>query len=845
MKTPTAAAGGGASDPISRVCAGIRAGFIRRRLRDQFSLPLFLIALGLTAAGWIWLSVVAQDAQQIAAETRDYSLRVEALAGSITHLDEVLTMSARMAAASGGREWEERYRRFEPQLDRAIKDALRITSGFEGSAAAAQTDAANLRLVALENQSLALVRAGRQREASELLAGPEYEAQKQIYAVGMTEMLANMRGQLSRSIEEMRRKNVRAGWAALAGLLAFAAIWMLVLSNLQYWRRTVTESARAREQAMEKLRLAHAELERRVAERTADLAKTNEALQVENAERRRAEEEMHSAHAQLAHMIEHSPAVTYRLKIVGQSTVPITASENVEKLLGFPVAETLNHEWWLGRLHPEDREHAVAGISETINQGATRTEYRFRHKDGGYCWIDDSRCLVRDESGQPLEIIGVWMDITERKATDAALRESEERFRDLFENSSELIQSVGPDGRFIYVNPAWRQTLGYAEEEIPALNAFDVICPDHREECMATFQQIMQSEQTVNVQTVFLGKDGRKIDVEGHTHCRFKDGRPTATRAIFRDVTERKRAEAALGTAHKELVDLSRRAGMAEIATSVLHNVGNVLNSVNVAADLLSDQIRKTPVSDLDRVVALLRDQGANLGAFLAQDPRGSKVPEFLGKLATHFSRVQEMQLKEVLSLQKNVEHIKEIVGMQQSYARVSGATERLNITELVEDALRMNLGAFQRHGVQVVRDFAPGLPAVTTERHKVLQILINLLSNAKYACDHAGGGEMRVTVRVAHAGGRMRVEVMDTGVGITPENFPRIFNLGFTTKKGGHGFGLHSAANAAKEVGGSLNVHSDGPGRGTTFTLELPCAAPEDEARPRATPGGAKENPI
>jgi signal transduction histidine kinase len=304
---------------------------------------------------------------------------------------------------------------------------------------------------------------------------------------------------------------------------------------------------------------------------------------------------------------------------------------------------------------------------------------------------------------------------------------------------------------------------------------------------------------------------------------------PTGTERVFlaviNDVTERKRAEAVLTKAQKELLDVSRQAGMAEVATSVLHNVGNVLNSVNVSANLVSDQVRKAPVADLGRVVALLREQGANLGTFFTSDPRGPKVPDFLAQLADKFTRQQESQLIEVAALQKNIEHIKDIVAMQQSYAKVSGLDENLSPVELIEDALRMNAGSFQKHEVELVRELPADLPVVSVDKHKVLQILVNLLRNAKHACEDAGRPDKRITVRATHENDRVRITITDNGVGIPPENLTRIFNHGFTTKKTGHGFGLHSAANAAKEMGGGLTVHSDGPGQGARFTLELPMA--------------------
>ena len=171
----------------------------------------------------------------------------------------------------------------------------------------------------------------------------------------------------------------------------------------------------------------------------------------------------------------------------------------------------------------------------------------------------------------------------------------------------------------------------------------------------------------------------------------------------------------------------------------------------------------------------------------------------------------------------KNVDHIKEIVGMQQNYARIAGATETLQMADLVEDALSLHARALLRHDVEVIREYDPTVPRVTVEKHKVLQILVNLIHNAKYACDAAKRAEKRLTVRVGQGGDCVRIAVVDNGIGIPAENLTKIFSHGFTTRAAGHGFGLHSAALAAREMGGVLRVHSDGVDQGATFTLEIP----------------------
>src|SRR5581483_8936983 len=181
----------------------------------------------------------------------------------------------------------------------------------------------------------------------------------------------------------------------------------------------------------------------------------------------------------------------------------------------------------------------------------------------------------------------------------------------------------------------------------------------------------------------------------------------------------------------------------------------------------------------------------------------------------------QDATLKELDSLRDNIEHIKKIVAMQQSYAKVSGVTETVDVIGLVEDSIRMNEGSCSRHGIEAIREY-DAVPPIKVDKHRVLQVLVNLLRNAKHACDDSGHSDKRITVRVKNAGGRVRISVIDNGVGISPENMKRIFNHGFTTRKSGHGFGLHSGALAAKEMDGSLTAHSDGLQLGATFTLEL-----------------------
>jgi len=274
---------------------------------------------------------------------------------------------------------------------------------------------------------------------------------------------------------------------------------------------------------------------------------------------------------------------------------------------------------------------------------------------------------------------------------------------------------------------------------------------------------------------------------------------------------------------HRQLVDASREAGKAEVATSVLHNVGNVLNSVNVSADLLKQRIVNSKLDNLAKLTALIRQHKDDLPRFLTGDQKGRQILPYLESLANYSSAERRECLGELDGLSRNIEHIKNIVATQQSYARVLGVAETVDLADLVEDALSMHTAAYQRHSVEVIREFRD-VPPITIDRHKVLQILVNLFHNAKYACEAARISERKIIVRIASSGpDHVKIHVSDNGVGIAPENLTRIFSHGFTTRKTGHGFGLHSGALAAKEMGGSLKASSDGVGKGATFTLELP----------------------
>ena len=281
-------------------------------------------------------------------------------------------------------------------------------------------------------------------------------------------------------------------------------------------------------------------------------------------------------------------------------------------------------------------------------------------------------------------------------------------------------------------------------------------------------------------------------------------------------------------TLQLELRDASREAGMAEVATGVLHNVGNVLNSVNVSASIVSEKVRSSKATALGKAVELIRENGDNLANFICADERGKQLPRFLGSLAEALAAEQAMVLDELQSLSANIDHIRTIVTAQQTFAGTAGLVEAVRLADVLEDALRLEGPSLQRYAHEVVRDCAE-LPPVEMDKQRVLQILINLIRNASHAMADRGSGGGKLILRAARDGeSRVRIDVVDNGVGIAEENLTRIFAHGFTTRqaRGGRGFGLHHSALSAQEMGGSLTAQSDGPGTGATFTLTLPIKA-------------------
>ncbi len=295
---------------------------------------------------------------------------------------------------------------------------------------------------------------------------------------------------------------------------------------------------------------------------------------------------------------------------------------------------------------------------------------------------------------------------------------------------------------------------------------------------------------------------------------------------LIRDTTERKKIQKNLAEVNQQLVEVAHRAGKAEVATCVIHNVGNVLTNVNVLASAVTSKIENSRMSGLAKGAELIQNHTNDLATFLTEDRRGKQLPAYFVELSRCWERETKDVLDDLRSLSESLQHANKIVDAQQDFASAGSVTESTSLVNLLNKGLAISLASMERHAIQLDTEFEE-LPAVMIDRHKLLQVLVNLLTNAKEAFNgqpESAKKDKIITLRLySYSRDRFRVNVSDNGVGIDSNDLTRIFANGFTTKNDGHGFGLHYSALAVKEMGGVLSVHSDGLGCGATFTIDLP----------------------
>ena len=898
---------------------------------------IFLFFFALVGLGCLIWSTYALYSRNTIFEEQAW--RAGELRNKIVHLDEVLTMSARMAAATSDPQWEARYRTVEPELDQAIKETL----GLKSSQFVAETDAANLELVKMENQAFTLVREGSAAKAREILYGSEYSRHKEIYTRGVNKHFAELESAL-RIIHHSERRNTVFSFGVGIMMLAF-----LLLSGLAIIRRLhkshalLLDNVTGRKQAEEDLLSLNRELGQRVEDRTIDLTTANTSLKREIAERKLIEAErerielaLREGEERYRELIENATDIIYTHDLLGNYK---SVNRACEKVTGYSVAESLKmnvkeviapeflelvHTMLKGwdtdgslasyeieiiakggrrvrleinsrltfrdgkpsmvqgiardvteRRRAEKERRAISEVIQNVSQTSdlaslfgnvhrslskvidarncfvalydhttalfeikffvdqydqgpppqslvkSRTDYVFRTGQPMVMTDEVFQQLVREgEVGNQGTLPAAWLSVPlatpagvigvlvvqhytnpeaystrdldfltsvggqialalQRKQTEEALGESEEKYRDLFENATDLIQSVASDGRLSFVNRAWREALGYSEDEIASLSIFDVLDPDCHSHWLETMQHVMNREQVEKVETVFVAKNSRKIVVEGNINCRFLAGKPSHTRAIFHDITERKRMEQELVAARDTALESTRL--KSEFLANMSHEIRTPMNGVIGMTGLLLE----TELDDEQRDFAeTIRSSSDSLLTIIND--------------ILDFSKIEAGKLQfEILDF--------DLVNA------VEGAVELL--AERARDK-QIELASLIYSSVTTKLQGDPG---------RLRQVLTNLLGNAVKFTDQ---GE--VVVRAENEAETdteivIRFSVSDTGIGINEAAQQNLFQAftqadGSTTRKyGGTGLGLAISKQLVELMGGQIGVDS-APGEGATF---------------------------
>jgi PAS domain S-box-containing protein len=507
------------------------------------------------------------------------------------------------------------------------------------------------------------------------------------------------------------------------------------------------------------------------------------------------------------------------------------------ELLKLPLEEVLIDRLFMEFVPNECLWTVLNELSPTAwRNGSWTGELSLRRTDGEEVPVTAMACMHRGSNGAPDTMIVTAHDTSEVKRALQILKRDQRYLRALLENVPDVIYFKDLESRFLRVNHAFSAKFGESTpDKLVGLSDFDYFTREHAEAAFKDEQEIIRTERPLlNFEEKETWPDGRVTWASTNKLPFYNEyGKVIGTFGITRDVTARKHAENALAESQRRLMDASRLAGMAEVASGVLHNVGNAFNSVNTSATLIADKLRDSRLANLARVAQLLDEHAHRLGEFFTEDSRGKQLPVYIKHLSRELLRERDAMSAELDALRKGVDHIKAVIAMQQSFAHASSLLEDLPVQELVEEALVISASGLGRHKVEVVRNFAPVLP-VHAARHRVLEILVNLIRNAEHAVADAPVGERRIVFTIRPAEGhRVSVSVKDNGVGIAADTLNRIFSFGFTTKKTGHGFGLHNSALAAKEMNGTLTANSAGLGQGAEFVLILPTRETAETTAP------------
>jgi PAS domain S-box-containing protein len=526
-------------------------------------------------------------------------------------------------------------------------------------------------------------------------------------------------------------------------------------------------------------------------------------------------------HARLAQVAVTTASVVI---ITDRNGVMVWVNQAFTRLTGYSFDEAI------GRVPGQLLQGAETNRAEVARIGAAlrarqsvAAELVNYAKDGRRYWVGMKIEPLRDADGAVDGFMAIQAEITQRHEELRALEQSTRRFNLATRAAHVGVFERDANFEFVWWSDMMWEIFGQSRATFKPSNEawLALIHPHDRERIRVELAQLRQSPAAVNLHYMIVRPDGEIRHIESiSAQSASQDGAVEHIGGIVLDVTERIQAEAREQELQFQLRESSHRAGMAEIVTGVLHNVGNVLNSLMTANTTARRDLKELRLDRLEQATAQLRTHRDSLAAFLTQDERGRHLPEYLPTLSAHIaanSRAIEAELERTEQL---LHHLSDIVSAQQELARLGGQRESLRLNELVETALLLQAAELAR--IQVVREYED-LPPILTDRHKLLQIVVNLISNARDAVREASSADRRILVKLERDEDHAQLTIEDSGVGMSAEVLAQLWRFGFTTKKHGHGYGLHNCANAAVEIGATLTAHSDGPGLGSRFVLRLP----------------------
>ena len=399
------------------------------------------------------------------------------------------------------------------------------------------------------------------------------------------------------------------------------------------------------------------------------------------------------------------------------------------------------------------------------------------------------------------------------------LEDREKKTRAILNTAADAIITVDDEANIQTCNPATEEMFGYSTNEFQGKNIGFFLRLVNQQPLSI---DNLHANHIHNLELVGVSKKEESFPVELSV-SKFRLTQGDYFVLILRDISERKQSEKKLAELNKQLLGIARQTGKAEIANSILHNVGNVLNSVNISASMLKEKLVRSKMFTLEEAAQLLENHKDDLPDFLSRDPKGIYFAELIKFLAKTWKNEFFKQLEELDSLSNKIEHMKHIIQHQQSFEAKASLIEEINIPILIQDAV--NMSNIQKEQPELTVDIECVNPVkFSADKGKLLQILINILQNAKEALIESNVQKKRILIKSSVSENQnLIIEIADNGMGISPENLKRIFTFGFSTKVTGHGLGLHASAITAREMNGSLSVKSEGMGKGAVFTLELP----------------------